>query len=257
MKSLNNSPQQDNSDVINESPESFIDLTLSEPAPTKTWVSNPFDQAYQIEQCVYDNAPPEVKELIGELEEVHTDYYTVDQLEQITQSIKHNQLAYVRDAIYLFPIKSKKLYKAKHRSFNEYAQTEIGMTSYRCNQIIEAGTVTLKLIAAGHTKLPRNSSQAYVLHKLDDEKLAEVWGKVLDSHAMHEITADKIKMVAYPPEVSGVLPGTKIHLLPSTHCKLVHGAINLGFSLSDYIEYLLELQKCKFYWMLNLVKFQT
>ena len=196
------------------------------PAPIESHVTNPFDQLYKIEDCIYDNATPQIKEIIDDVNDSHNDYYTIDQLDDLTAQIKHNQLSYIRDAITYYNIKTKRLYKAKYSSFNDWSQSEVGMTAWRVNQIIEAGGVSLKLIAAGHTQLPLNSSQAFAMSKLDDKRLVEVWETVLTIYSIHEITAEKIKLVAYPPEPTEVLKPNYIKLSPATYEKLVLGALS-------------------------------
>lgn len=225
--------------------------------PTKGYVTNPFDQLYQIEDYIYDNAPVEIKEIISELSEDHYSYYTIDHLDQLTWQIKHHQLSYVRDAITYYNILTSRLYKTKYSNFNQFAQTELGMTSWRCKQIIEAGGATLKLIAAGHTKLPRNSSQAYALSKLDDERLVEVWETVLEIYAIHEITAEKILLIAYPPEPTKILKQNRIDVMPAIYEELVVSACKLKVTINDYIKYLIEIQKCKYSLLLNLISFKT
>ena len=222
---------------------------------TKSYVTNPFDQLYQIEDYIYDNAPVEIKEIISEVSEVHYDYYTIDHLDQLTSQIKHNQLSYVKDAINYYEILTKRLYKARYSNFNHWSQTEVDMTSWRVKQIIEAGGVALKLIAAGHTKLPRNSSQAYALSKLDDERLVEVWETVLDIYAPHEITAEKILLVAYPPEPVKLLKPNYIKLSPATYEKLVLGAFSYKQSINDYVASL--LQNCEYLWWVIVVNLKV
>ena len=222
---------------------------------SKGYVTNPFDQLYQIEDYIYDNAPVEIKEIISELSEDHYSYYTIDHLDQLTWQIKHHQLNYVSDAISYYNILTRRLYKAKYSNFNQFAQTELGMTSWRCKQIIEAGAVTLKLIAAGHTLLPLNSSQAYALGKLDDERLVEVWETVLDIYAPHEITAEKILLVAYPPEPVKLLKPNYIKLSPATYEKLVLGAVDRKQSINDYVAFL--LQNREFYLWSMTIAFRT
>ena len=233
--------------VINNCPESFVDLSPSEPAPTQSWISNPFDQFYQIEDWVYDNATVQIKEILSDLNYEHYDaYYTEDHLECLVDQIKHSQLNYVRDAITYYQILTQRLYKARYSNFNQFAQTEIGMTSWRCRQIIKAGTVTLKLIAAGHTKLPLNPSQAEAMSQLDDERLVEVWEAVLDMYPVHEITREKILLAAYPPEPTKVLKENTISVMPAVYQQLVLNALNLKMTISDYISHLLKLQKSEF-----------
>ena len=214
--------------------------------PSKGYVTNPFDQLYKIEDYIYDNATPEIKEVLSDLQQAHYDYPTIDHLESLTQQIKHSQLQYVRDAIIYYEILTKRLYKAKYSNYNQFTQTELKMTSWRCKQIIEAGSVCVKLIAAGHTLLPLNSSQAYALSKLDDERLVEVWETVLDIYAPHEITAEKILLVAYPPEPVKLLKPNYIKLSPATYEKLVFGAVNRKQSINDYVAWL--LQNCEYFW---------
>ena len=228
-----------------------------ENAPTETWVNNPLVELYKIEDWVYDNATDPIKDIISDLHEANYDYTTIDHLDSLTASIRHNQLSYVRDGINYYEILTRKLYKAKYSNFNQYAQTELGMTSWRCKQIIEAGIVAIKLIAAGHTNLPLNSTQAHTLHKLDDESLVETWEKVLDTYAIHEITAEKINLVAYPPEPTKLLKGTNISVLPATYENLVVNACKLRLTINDYIMSLLKLQKCKYSLLLSLVNFKT
>lgn len=219
-------------------------------APIESHVTNPFDQVYKIEDCMYDNAPPQIKEIIDDLSDAHNDYYTTDQLDQLTAQIKHNQLSYIRDAITYYNIKTKKLYKDKYSNFNDWSVNEVGTTAWRVNQKIEAGGVSLKLIAAGHTQLPLNSSQAYALHKLDDKRLVEVWETVLDMYALHEITQEKILLVAYPPEPTKLLKPNYVKLSPATYEKLVLGALSFRQSINDYVSNLIksfELQNCKYF----------
>ncbi len=223
---------------------------LLPPAPIESHVTNPFDQAYKIEECIYDNATPQIKEIIDDVNDSHNDYYTIDQLDDLTHQIKHNQLSYIRDAIDYYNIKTKRLYKAKYSSFNDWSQNEVSMTAWRVNQIINAGGVSLKLIAAGHTQLPLNSSQAFAMSKLDDERLIEVWETVLDIYSVHEITAEKIKLVAYPPEPTKLLKPNYVKLSPATYEKLVLGALSCRQSINDYVSNLIksfELQKCKYF----------
>ena len=222
---------------------------------SKGYVTNPFDSLYQIEDYIYDNAPVEIKEIISEVSDVHDDYYTIDHLEQLTSQIKHHQLNYVRDAIVYYNILTKRLYKAHYSNFNQWAQTEVGMTSWRIKQIIEAGAVTLKLIAAGHTLLPLNSSQAFALSKLSNERLVEVWETVLDIYAPHEITAEKILLVAYPPEPVKLLKPNYIKLSPATYEKLVLGAFERKQSINDFVVFL--LQNCEFYLWSMAIAFRT
>ena len=223
--------------------------------PASGYVTNPFDRLYQIEDYIYDNAPVEIKEIISEVSEAHYDYYTIDHLEQLTSQIKHHQLSYVRDSIAYYNILTKRLYKASYSNFNQWAQTEVRMTSWRIKQIINAGSATLKLIACGHTKLPLNSSQAYVLSKLSDDRLVEVWETVLDIYAHHEITAEKILLVAYPPEPTKVLKPNYIKLSPATYEKLVFGAVERRQSLNDYVSFL--LQNSEFYLWSMAMAFRT
>ena len=223
--------------------------------PFKGYVTNPFDRLYEIEDYICDNATPEIKEVLSDLQQTHYDYPTIDHLESLTQQIKHSQLQYVRDSLVYYEILTKRLYKAKYSNYNQYAQTELGMTSWRCKQIIESGAVALKLIAAGHTKLPMNSSQAYALSKLDDEKLVEVWETVLDIYQLHEITMEKILLVAYPPEPTKLLKPNYIKLSPATYEKLVLKALDRKQSINDYVAFL--LQNCEFYLWSMTIAFRT
>ena len=220
------------------------------PAPIESHVTNPFHQAYKIEDCIYDNATPQIKDIISDLSEAHNEYYTIDHLDHLTDQIRHNQLSYIRDAIDYYNILTKRLYKHKNSNFNDWSQTEVGTTAWRVKQIIEAGGVSLKLIAAGHTQLPLNSSQAFAMSKLDDERLVEVWETVLDIYSVHEITAEKIKLVAYPPEPTQLLKPNYVKLSPATYEKLVLGALSCRQSINDYVSNLIksfELQKCKYF----------
>ena len=225
---------------------------LLPPAPIESHVTNPFDQLYKIEDFIYDNASPQIKDIISDLSDAHNNYYTIDNLEQISAQIRHNQLSYIRDAISYYNILTKRLYKNKYSNFNDWSQNEVGMTAWRVKQIIEAGGVSLKLIAAGYTQLPLNSSQAFALSKLDDQRLLEVWAAVLDIYSIHEITAEKIKLVAYPPEPTELLKPNYIKLSPATYEKLVLGALSCRQSINDYVRNLIktfELQKCKYFWL--------
>lgn len=206
----------------------------------KKQVSNPFDSLYQIEDWVYDNATPEIKEVISDLQSIHYDFYTVDHLEQLTQQLKHSQLQFVKDGILYYEILTKRLYKAKYSNFNQYGQEELGLTSWRIKQKIEATAVVLKLIAAGFTRLPQNTSQAYVLHKLTDERLVEVWHSVCVMYSQHELTREKIELVAYPPEPTKAIDTTSVRLMPSTYEALVLGACKLKLTINDFVALLLQ-----------------
>lgn len=227
-------------------------------APKRTWVENPFDQLYQVEDWIYDNATVQIKEIISDVqEEYYESDYLDEDLDSIVAQIKHNQLNYVRDAIKYYFILSKRLYKKKYSNFNEFAKRELGMTSWRCKQIIEAGIVCLKLITFGFTQLPLNSSQAYALSKLNDEELIEAWKSVLAMYDIWEITADKINLAINPPEPNTSLKDSQIRVMPSVYEQLVVNACNFRLTISDYIKHLLELQKCEFFLLFKMIGFKT
>ena len=232
---------------------------------TKKYSTDPFLQLYHIDQCFIDNAPEAIQDLISEVHSCHFDYYTIDNIDHFSRQIRERQLDYVRDAILYYNILTKRLYKAKYSSFNEYCQTELGLTAWRCKQVIEAGAVTLKLIASGHTKLPQNCSQAYALHKLKDEvpeesnerTLVEAWEEILAIYPMHELTADKISLVIDPPEPSKVLKSTSIGVMPAIYEYLVVEACRAKVTISDYVSNLVAIQKCKFSFLMAMVGFCT
>ena len=53
------------------------------------------------------------------------------------------------------------------------------------------------------------------MSKLDDKRLVEVLETVLDIYSTHEITAEKIALVTYPPEPTKVLKPKYVRLSPN------------------------------------------
>ena len=209
-------------------------------------------QTPEFEQWVLDNASDEVAEIIDDLHNIDYDYYTIDSLDSLSFQVKYASLGYIVQGRLLQEIAHKRLYKHKYSSFNAYTVNDLHITSSRAVQLMEASRVSRELMAAGHNRLPQNSSQAFALSKLYGDELVEAWEDLLEVYQLHELTGAKIKNFLSPPTSNQVKSlVSHIPVNPESLEKLTKLAFKLKISINDCITLL--LQNAKYFLQLNLM----
>ena len=113
------------------------------------------------------------------------------ELEEREKCIDENLLAFYEVGASLFNIKSKRLYKAKYRSFKAYCSDRWGFTSVHADRLISAHKTDelLRTQPIGVTK-PATESQSRTLNGLDSAQKVEVCKKVKEAHGDNPTAAD-------------------------------------------------------------------
>jgi hypothetical protein len=94
----------------------------------------------------------------------------------------------------LAEIRDRRLYRATHRTFEEYAHERWLLRRTRAYQLIDAAVVDTALSTIVDTPRPANEAQARELAPLknDPGALTEVWGEIVEAHG-NGITASKVR----------------------------------------------------------------
>jgi hypothetical protein len=77
----------------------------------------------------------------------------------------------------LIEIRTKKLYRATHPTFEDYCQERFDMGRNYVNRQIQAATIIDNLVPIGHQSLPTSERQARPLAKLPAEQQPAAWEK--------------------------------------------------------------------------------
>lgn len=95
----------------------------------------------------------------------------------------------------LLAIRDGRLYRATHKTFEDYCQARWSMTHRRADQLIEAAGVAFNL-GKYFPKLPANDTQARELAKLRDIDQILAWKTVIETAPGGKITAGHVGAVA-------------------------------------------------------------
>lgn len=118
----------------------------------------------------------------------------------------------------LLTVREKRLYRAEHRTFEEYCRERWGMNRDYANKMISAAKVVGNLDTIVST-IPATESQARPLTSLPPEQQQEAWAKAVETAPGGKVTAAHVKSVvadmaraaatadAVSPEIDGVARG--------------------------------------------------
>lgn len=103
----------------------------------------------------------------------------------------------------LAEIRNRRLYRATHKTFEDYCREHWQLSRIHAYRMIEAAQVTENLLPIGnklqsiskdnHFPLPTTESQARPLTALSPKRQREVWGRILEETGGKDITAAKVE----------------------------------------------------------------
>lgn len=96
----------------------------------------------------------------------------------------------------ILEVRQKKLYRLEYDTFEDFCQSELGITQQYATQTLRSAEVVSNLGSETMVSvLPSSERQARPLTKLTPEIQREAWNEVLESNAPEEITAKKVEEV--------------------------------------------------------------
>lgn len=202
----------------------------------KGYLLDPFQHLY-LNNDFEPSEDPVIREVIeyarGLEEKIEGDF----NLDYVRFQFGYNTLAFIRNGLLAFKIKSLKLYKKTHSSFKRYCKEVIGRSHWQINKLVEAARVAMELIYAGFDVIPSNPSQCAPLAGYTGEELIEKWQSILDNFREDKITAQKIYNFLHPATAQEELD-TRVTLPVKLYTSLLELAIARGQSLVGTIEQL-------------------
>lgn len=154
---------------------------------------------------IYTDKPVETYELIdaGAFSELSEDERQT--LADCQSVIEQGMQTFIEVGNALMTIRSQKLYRESHRTFEEYVGEKFDLQRRRAYQLIEAAEVVgrlkqldLPLNDSQGADLPLMESHARAMSGLDDEELGQAWQEVQQENKIggKPLSTEKIKAVA-------------------------------------------------------------
>lgn len=118
----------------------------------------------------------------------------------LVKVIHAGQKTFIEVGLALAEIRDSKLYKADHKTFDDFCHSEFGWQRQRAYELISAAEVTKSLPAECNQKIT-NENQAAALSKVEPASRAEVLEKAADAAKAEDkpLTARHIKAATPPP----------------------------------------------------------
>ncbi len=92
-------------------------------------------------------------------------------------------------------IRDSRLYREQYATFEAYCKERWGFARNYANKLIQSAEVTGELNGYNCTQIPATESQARELARIPEERRAEVWQKVTETHEPVDITAKVIRIL--------------------------------------------------------------
>ena len=202
-------------------------------APNPNYLPNPADPLYQIENI---SDADHVRDLVDEAVRLESQIAGDFDLDELTDKLKINTLAYVKNGLIAFKIKSLKLYKQNRATFKQFCEQDLGLSTWQVNRNIRAAKVVMELISYGFDILPRCEAQCRALLTHGSEDIVSAWKSITDNLSPHQITAKSIT-VHLSPETEQTEPKSE---RITVNQELFNRIFTVALSLGTTIEQLLE-----------------
>ena len=218
--------------------------------PYKTnpqYLPNPADPLYQLENV---SESDHVRDLIEEASLLESQIAGDFDLDELVGKIKINTLGYVKNGLIAFKIKSLRLYKNTHRTFKQFCQERLGLSTWQVNRNIRAARVVMELVAHGFEVLPQCEAQCRALLAHCEENLIEAWRSVTSNLSPHQITAKTITLHLAPEESQIVPNEERIIVNRDLFNRIYTVALSVGTSIPELLEQIFQpkLDNCANYY---------
>ena len=216
-------------------------------SPNPKYLSNPADPLYQLENI---SDADHVQDLIDEASLLESQIAGDFDLDELIGKIKINTLAYVKNGLLAFKIKSLRLYKQSCRTFKQFCEEHLGLSTWQVNRNIRAAKVVMELIAHGFEVLPQCEAQCRALVAHCEENLVEAWRSVTSNLPTHQITAKTITLHLYPEAQQTVPNEERITVNRDLFNRIFAVALSVGTSIPELLEQIFQpkLDNCANYY---------
>ena len=208
--------------------------------PPKHFVQNPSDSLYQLEIEPKSECAKDLIEEAADLEDRIEGDFDIDEL---TEKFQINRLAFVKNGLYLFKIKSLKLYKKNWRTFREFSQEILGISTWQVNRLIRAAKVVMELVCAGFEVLPSCEAQCRSLLAHAEEDLIGAWRSVVENIPAHQITAKSITNWLKPDEPESEPINQKIEVSQDLYEGIFKAALGAGLTVVGLLEEVFQVKQ--------------
>ena len=218
--------------------------------PYKTnpnYLPNPADPLYQLENF---SESDHVQNLVEEAARLESQIAGDFDLDELVGKIKINTLGYVKNGLMAFKIKSLRLYKQTCRTFKQFCQEHLGLSTWQVNRNIRAAKVVMELVAHGFETLPQCEAQCRALVAHCEENLIEAWRSVTENLPTHQITAKSITL-HLAPETEKPMPNEeKITVNRDLFERIYTVALSVGTTIPELLEQIFQpkLDNCANYY---------
>lgn len=201
------------------------------------YLPNPADSLYHAEQISSANHVQDIVEEAARLEDRIAAEFDLDEL---VDRMKINTLAYVKNGLMAFKIKTFKLYKNTHSTFKEFCQQQLGLSTWQVNRNIRAAKVVIELVTAGFEVLPQNEAQTRALLTHGCEDIVAAWRSLVDHLKPHEITARTITKHLAPEHDETVPKEERITVKRDLFNRIFTVALSLGTTIEQLLEQIFQ-----------------
>ena len=214
--------------------------------PNPNYLPNPTDPLYQIENI---SSADHVQNLVEEAARLESQIAGDFDLDELVGKIKINTLGYVKNGLMAFKIKSLRLYKQSYRTFKQFCQEHLGLSTWQVNRNIRAAKVVMELIAHDFEVLPQCEAQCRALLAHCEENLIEAWRSVTSNLPTHQITAHSITKHLVP-ETEQTMPNEeRITVNRDLFNRIFAVALSVGTTIPELLEQIFQpKQNCANYY---------
>ena len=218
--------------------------------PYKTnpnYLPNPADPLYQLENF---SESDHVQNLVEEAARLESQIAGDFDLDELVGKIKINTLGYVKNGLIAFKIKSLRLYKQTCRTFKQFCQEHLGLSTWQVNRNIRAAKVVMELVAHGFDILPQCEAQCRALIAHCEENLIEAWKSVTSNLPPHQITAKSITLHLAPETETTIPNEERIIVKRDLFNRIFAVALSVGTSIPELLEQIFQpkLDNCANYY---------
>ena len=205
--------------------------------PNPNYLPNPADPLYQIEKI---SSADHVQNLVDEAARLESFIAGDFDLDELIGKVKINTLGYVKNGLIAFKIKSLRLYKQSCRTFKQFCQEHLGLSTWQVNRNIRAAKVVMELVAHGFDILPRCEAQCRALIAHCEENLLEAWRSITENLPSHQITAKTITNHLCPETETTVPNEEKILVKRDLFNRIYTVALSVGTSIPELLEQIFQ-----------------
>lgn len=206
-------------------------------ASNPNYLPNPVDPLYQIENI---SDADHVQNLIEEAARLESQIAGDFDLDELVGKIEINTLGYVKNGLIAFKIKSLRLYKQTCRTFKQFCEEHLRLSTWQVNRNIRAAKVVMELVAYGFEVLPQCEAQCRALLAHCEDNIVAAWRSVTENLLTHQITAKTITNHLRPETEQTVPTEEKITVNRGLFNRIYTVALSMGTTIPELLEQIFQ-----------------